>query len=272
MINVRLSGGLGNQLFQLAAALYLRKYTPIRLITKALSNYSTPRHPEILKLIDCNKLNLIPINKLTHVDNFFSKARIGRFMPIIGINDRNFKDFGKGSCRYAWLDGYFQDAWSTRDLESIYQIIQEALIIQNCDFERVADLAIHIRGGDFLNHNQLDIVDAEWYVSSIKRLNNLERINSALVLTDDFEYAKRSIEVFQRAFPQIDFKITRNHNLIEDFNLLRCARLKIIGNSTFALCACLLSPLTGKIVAPEWLGVGRPRYWLLPGEHKPSKS
>jgi hypothetical protein len=269
MITVRLAGGLGNQLFQLAAALYLKEDTPIRLLTNELLNYSKPRQPEILKLIDCNKLQLISINEPSLIDKFFSKARAGRFMPLIGVNDRNFKDLREGSCQYAWLDGYFQDTWSTKNIQIIAQQIQGALTTGNFEFESVADLAVHVRGGDFLNHPDLDIVSIDWYLSNIQIFSKSRVIKTAAVLTDDHVYAKKLIEIFKHSFPEINFKMIGTGSLIDDFNILRCARFKVIGNSTFALWACLLSPLTGRIMAPKWLAVRRPRYWLLPGEDEP---
>lgn len=269
MITVRLAGGLGNQLFQLAAALYLRGDTPIRLLTNGLLNYSTPRQPEILKLIDCNKLHLIPINEPSLIDKFVNKARAGQFMPLMGVNDRNFQYFGGGSRQYAWLDGYFQDSWSTKDLQIISRQILEALTIKNFEFDQVAGMAIHIRGGDFLKHRNLDIVGTDWYLSNIQKFIDGEMVKTVLILTDDNAHANKLSEIFQHAFPEIDFRVNIAGSLIDDFNILRCARFKIIGNSTFALWACLLSPDARKIIAPDRLAIDRSRNWLLSGEVNP---
>lgn len=60
MIYVRLAGGLGNQLFQLAAALRIRggnNSVPIVVLTDALTMYDIKRDPDIASLIEFSRLH-----------------------------------------------------------------------------------------------------------------------------------------------------------------------------------------------------------------------
>ena len=88
MINVRLAGGLGNQIFQLACALRHANYDieKIRLYVDDLSKYKMARKFELSKLFDlqpdfCNAYTSILL-----------KTRLARFQQLYPcfVNDKNF--------------------------------------------------------------------------------------------------------------------------------------------------------------------------------------
>ena len=88
---VRLSGGLGNQLFQLGAALYLsnlRGYSGIYLDVDYLGLYSVPRELELYKILNID--NVVKIRS-----NIVSRLRLPvHFSLNVGfwpfISDSNF--------------------------------------------------------------------------------------------------------------------------------------------------------------------------------------
>jgi len=57
MIIVRLAGGLGNQLFQVMAAMLLSQRTgqKVKLLTAGLSSYAKVQAPAVLSVVSSNK-------------------------------------------------------------------------------------------------------------------------------------------------------------------------------------------------------------------------
>lgn len=267
MMTVRLAGGLGNQLFQLAAALHLRaERVPIRLLTGALSRYAAVRQPDLLRLVDCQRLDAQADSGADAIGQLIVVARAGRLIPGLGVNERNFARQQAGARRAAWLDGYFQDAWTSASFGAVAGQITEALALPPLtDFAR-AELAIHVRGGDLLRDPQLVVVGADWYAERLAQMHREHAFKYAKVVTDDPAHATAVLHSLQAALPSVEFQLVNTGDPIADFNALRCARRRLVGNSTFALWATALDRDGAPTISPTNLGVGRPRGWALPWE------
>lgn len=267
MISVRLAGGLGNQIFQIAAAIHLRrKGIPILLITDALSHYDVVRQPDLLKIIDVAALDVRISHSNTALGQFQILSRAGRWLPFLGVNDCNVKGKRAGSIGSGWFDGYFQDFWSSASFAEISETLRSVLLIPRLSGARAVDFAIHIRGGDFLRDPNLAVVSMSWYADRIREAAYSEHIDRAHVITDDPVHANQMLKCLHDAVPNISFQVVCSKDTIDDFNLLRCARRRLIGNSTFALWASALDDLAAPTICPIMLGKGRPRQSRLPWE------
>lgn len=253
MIRLRLSGGLGNQLFQLAAAALLAKnqQTNVTVFANGTQKYKVVRDPDSLDLLARNEW-LVSDTK----HHFFSRwasveARVGRLIPFIGINDKNYwyAQNNKSQLKTMFLDGYFQRGWDLGTFDKAVGLlaVKPASAVAGLRTAH-SEAVIHIRGGDFLALPQYKVVDADYYLQSV--LKAKERgLNQFAVMTDDYEYAGSICEYIRKIVPTIAIRMMKpGVNTLEDFDTLRSASARIIGNSTFAWWAsalCLNS-------APTW--------------------
>jgi hypothetical protein len=94
------------------------------------------------------------------------------------------------------------------------------------------------------------------------------RINTAWVITDERAYAVSILKKLSKVYPEIQFDLapTQNSDWLQDFVLLRHARSRIIGNSSFSWWAAALDPARAITVTPSsWIN-GVPRDLFLPWE------
>ena len=100
MLYVRLAGGLGNQIFQLAAALRLResKSEKIILYTESLSKYSALRDFELANFFDLPSLGVF-VDDISSIRRFLIKNRIGR-LPVLGCSDDNYHNTNRENRTY----------------------------------------------------------------------------------------------------------------------------------------------------------------------------
>jgi hypothetical protein len=254
MIYVRLAGGLGNQLYQISAAAILAQKTKCQVIAfiNGLQNYSTIRNPDIQNIIEKNEWLNIENSRLTSIAYILSEnTRIGRFVPYIGVNDKNYWFQIKRIQHYKtfFMDGYFQKGWTQESFCNALDLIRPKPI-QKAARIRIDEneLAIHIRGGDFRKLSKYQVINEKYYIKAIKQAIKFGYTNFAII-TDDTEYAEYMRLNIQTNIPSIKIRlVNQGKNAIEDFDTLRCASARIISNSTFAWWATAL----GNTLSPTW--------------------
>ena len=119
MIFSRMVGGLGNQLFQTAACLKYRKRRE-KVIISFLGDIHLPKRANCLDSIFVrpNWLYFDNSPDLNLTTEYIAKTsaylRFGSYLPLIGINDRNFssEDYHSFTKKILFLDGYFNQKWN----------------------------------------------------------------------------------------------------------------------------------------------------------------
>ena len=121
---VRLSGGLGNQIFQFGVAQLISdmRCSSIKLDVSGLSNYSTPRSLSLHHLWD---LSAICKTDRPIASAYLNRVRAARLLSVQHknlsfVNDRNVQEAlvkFKNSKRY-FLDGYFIESIAQNHFES----------------------------------------------------------------------------------------------------------------------------------------------------------
>jgi hypothetical protein len=279
MICTRLAGGLGNQLFQFAAALALRgsQGSKVYLGTQGLSRYKVKRAFDMACLVELPSWCLTDAQPpaWAGIVNTLMAARVGRLLPYGGVSDRNFRQVlattGKrGHNSTLWLDGYFQQGWEWPAFEATLAAIISML---RTDLPALAppatDCVIHVRGADFLASAVHRVVDANYYIRAVEALQaRSPGVKTAWVITDDHDHAAPMLAQLSRAHPAIEFEFSPRNpsSWMQDFMLMRQARSRIIGNSTFSWWAAALDPGHAVTVTPsQWMS-GVPRDLFLPWE------
>lgn len=271
MIHTRLSGGLGNQLFQYCASLAIKNKTfkHINLYTNSLSDYGAKRKLQINYLIDLPKYVSVPneYSTRTFLQSNLLRIRFAKFLPFCSITDKNFSKIlekinaNKIISQTNFLDGYFQYSWSENEFFNSLSIVREQLK-ENLKNIPSLPFVIHIRGKDLKAYKYSKFLDHNYYLKAlafaIKKNSNL---NSAKVITDDKLYAKKIIGILSKEFPHIQIEIYDKNKLkinyqewLADFYLIMNSNFRIIGNSTFAWWATCLDKKESFTISPNiWL-------------------
>ena len=251
MLCVRLAGGLGNQIFQLAAALRLRERNSerIALYTEGLSNYSVSRDFELAKFFDLPRLGVL-VDDFSEMQRFLIKNRIGRW-PILGCSDNNYHKYliSLEQRRDVFLDGYFQTVWNQ---EAFDDICQELSLALKPDAKRLrGSLIIHVRGGDFRSIPNLNICSFDWYAKAVNfALSKNPEISCVSVTSEDQFYAKELV-IFLSSKCDKEILLRPNGSSLADFQYLMSQENMVIGNSTFSFWASALNNNSKICIAPS---------------------
>ena len=245
MIIVRLAGGLGNQIFQLGAALLLAKKYDIKKIIindSSLNNYDIKRENELLNFFDFSKLNIEIKFKNTLIVNL----RIPRLIPLklpnyLFVSDRNFQNiFYKANRYFMILDGYFQKCLTQKNFNEEVEILKK-IFIKN-KLEKIDGCVIHIRGSDFVKLGWNNITSKEYYIKAIELMKKEYHQNKFYIVTDDKNYSKIILNDLN-----INYKFIGG-SIYEDFYLIGNFKYRILSSSTFALWASALGNNENSIV------------------------
>lgn len=271
MIFLRLAGGLGNQLFQIAASSLLHLHTKanVIIVIDGLRKYRVPRDPDSLNIIgskewfSCGKSNQSYCRKI-----FVEKIRVGRWFPLIGVSDRNYwKHFSQRRRKTLFMDGYFQDGWTLPQFNTALGMIKNEMATRN----PIADLGsnevvIHVRGGDFLTAPKFQVVDEKYYNIAVKGAS-IRGFRSFGIISDDGNYSKYIANKVSKYQPHVKVRcIEGDRSVFEDFEILRSARARIIGNSTFSWWAGAFGDRESITWSPTKYTLDRPRDLFLENE------
>ena len=272
MIYLRLAGGLGNQLYQLAAASLLSqsRQTPVTVFTDALQRYESPREPDSIKLLMDNRWLQVFSSSESCLHRWLSvSARAGRVVPGLGVNDKTFWHSVKPANAHLplYADGYFQHGWTYDTFARATSAMQIRPIASRAANRLMAnEIAVHIRGGDFLKIPRFQVVHAPFYINAVRQSMVLGFTRFA-VITDDPTYAAKLFDAIQRQCPDASLRILeRGANALDDFDTLRSASGRIIGNSTFAWWAAVFGDPATPTWSPTMFTTDAPRGFFLPHE------
>jgi len=266
MIYLRLSGGLGNQIFQLGASMLLAKSsgaTRLVIDDSFLNNYQAKRSNDLCKFFDFKKAGIkVEFSKFP-----LAKYRLPKILPLRFsfwpfVSDRNFQPALQSTTdRTRYLDGYFQSCLSQKNFDDIRTILISISILDK-NLLDPSICVIHIRGGDFLKLGWDSIAPSSYYHSAMHLMLTNHNIQHFKVITDDLNYAKTIMSCHD-----VSYEIFSN-DITSDFNVIASAQRRILSSSTFALWASALNELRDSIViCPRYFMPSLIRSFDLPGEY-----
>jgi hypothetical protein len=253
MIVLRLKGGLGNQLFQLVAAHYLAQTLHRRVFIdkSCLSRYSQGRTFDAAKLIDCNDSSFFcgrPFQE--RFLGLISGLRPSRLFPFLGLSDKDLRLFPdscalkfKQSLPLLFIDSYMLSGWSKSLFREALRQVPWLQREHDTSLLAVAfkEVAIHVRGGDFLRLPAHNICSYNYYCKCVN-LAILSGYSSFVIVTDDTSHGASFLHMFKRDFPHAEFRQRESSgDSLNDFFFLKNSFALIAGNSTFAFWANALS-------------------------------
>jgi hypothetical protein len=294
-VYVYLTGGLGNQLFQLAAARSLKPEI-IYLITSVgkprlnsknkAEIFGLPLDSDVVEfelkhngwfiskvfgyLLRCSiEPRLIEKILLRRVMRLFGQLiislEIGRKVSLTFSDNVGFKTLesrGKNQI----LIGYFQSYRYLEKLPLDSLVFTREMQSNNEKKERkIKRLVIHYRIGDYKYDDAFGVLDPLYYTENLDFLLDSYEIGEIWIFSDDIEVAKKLLKLPISLNP---FWVEpESHDTLSTLDLMKSGDAFIIGNSTFSWWAASLAYSTPKIViapSPWFAGMNEPKDLISP--------
>lgn len=255
---VRISDGLGNQLFQYAFAYSVYKRTGEELILDPMF-ISPIRSYQLDKFhIDFSKRYVG--EKLDYILGFGpKKARRFRLqyrerkMKKDGyelVKERKELEFDEPiySERPAYYIGFWQ---SYKYFDEFYEDIKRQIVLKDKlgdkaqgysnQIKENISVSLHIRRTDYNRDVNNVCLNDTFYAQALKRMQEELGEFKLFIFTDDKEFVKQNFQLY-------DYIIVEGTSDLEDFTLMQQCKHHIIANSTFSWWAAYLAENKGGIV------------------------
>jgi len=278
-------GGLGNQLFQYAAARSLAMFLDdsFQMDLQVFTNTQNDPFKQKYSLKHFNiKENIAPPSKIPifhHVLKlrYFNKIRYRYFSNSINLwlsklldiphllSDPNYvfnDNFFKRS-KDIYLDGYWQSPKYFKNIRAL--LLKEITLKEKMSkrneslLEEIRDkesVSIHLMRNYYINLPKKILksiktypLPLHYYTNSIAFINKRTNHAHFYIFSDNIEWAKENLKVDENVI-FVDHNRTRSH---VDFFLMSQCKHNIIANSTFSWWAAWINPYGDKlIIAPQW--------------------
>ena len=262
-IVTKISGGIGNQLFQTAFGMSLSKKfkVPLEIDTSSFINYSYHHDPEIQKL----ELGLEIYNKheLKNESGIFvlKEGLISGIDQITGFPDE---------CEVLIIDGYWQSEsfFYKEIIDEIYKKLRDKYdghnfekIISNTSFSD--GIAIHIRRRDYAH---MGVASEEYYLAASQFIREKYGSHEIAIFSDEPNYSMH----FLQSNGIQNLKRIATGDDWQDLYLMSKFKNIIIGNSTYSWWGAYFDDIAQQklIICPDpWVLVDPnvkpcPSHWL----------
>jgi hypothetical protein len=264
MVIVKLTGGLGNQMFQYACGRYLNeiKKAELELDLKSLQDKS-PRPDFTFRDYQLNVFNIIEkfasekdVQSFIKPSSFFKKNIFKirqKIKPAIIITESNYslKDLKKVSDIY--LEGYFQNEKYFKEIQNILikefslksRLNESYIEIQN-QIISCNSVSVHVRRGDYVSNavtnNYHGICDLDYYEKAISAIAAKISAPHFFIFSDDIGWARENLK------SQWSLTFVSGGKNFEDLSLMSQCKHNIIANSSFSWWGGWLNRYSEKIV------------------------
>ena len=257
-ISLALRGGLGNQLFGVATALYLKQALNINIRVSTLnidkghsvrgSNVRRMAFPKGIFLTRCEimqsrvkrKINFR--NRLLVVIEEDAAVNFNEKNEKLIISIKSLREPGE-----ILITGFFQDFAYANSISNFHKYInlEDPTVNLPKNF-----IAVHIRLSDYQNHiSTLGILATKYYNDAIKLA--LEKFDlPVLIFSDDIEAARKMLDLN----PEENIKFMTAASMkdpLTTFKVLARANVMILSNSTFSYWAAYLNKNAQIIIYPN---------------------
>ena len=266
MVVVILTGGLGNQMFQLASGYKLVCTTGEKMVVDTFSYvFERGRKPLVRDICNIENISYAkPCFVIVDywVRRFFgtivSKIRGGffdssnlSFQRLQLITDSSEVPFVRNPQTLCILSGYFQspkyfasDVWTL--FKPQYEQDVEVKKLQ-WEMSRQKSVSIHVRRGDYVNLGLS--LDTGYYIKAVDwMINRIGKDAKFYLFSDDIEWCQNNLTSFRYIPVRIDSK----HKDTDELLLMQSCKHNIIANSTYSWWGGYLNRNPNKIViAPK---------------------
>ena len=262
MITSRLKGGLGNQMFQIAAGYaHAKNIDDEFIIDYNITHHGGQGHPH-LKYKD-NLFKNIPTGSYKDREFVMYNEPAFRYVPI----EQNDKD--------VMIDGYFQSELYFKDYrddilnlftfpDDITSQVDEKLQKIKDAFKCEELVCVHVRRGEYLKLPHIHPAQSAAYYKINMNKFNKEK-TGFVVISDDMEWCEATLNADNVAFCNTGYDYStepRTEKLLELIDLYLSSKSdhNIIPNSSFVWWCAWLNQNDNKVYAPAtWFGPEGPQ-------------
>jgi hypothetical protein len=257
-IKVRLTGGLGNQMFQFAAGYVAAKKCEVNLSL----DLSWFNRRQLHNGFELEKVFNI-YSKVNFLNNTLSFKSIN-FKEILNKFDRTFQTYNEPHFHYtpkilnipkrSFLKGYWQSELYFKDFTAdirkvfnFYNPMDKKNYLVADQINQNNSISIHVRRGDYLlktniNHN-VDL--KEYYLTAIEKTSILFDNPKYFIFTDDPLWVAKNFTL-NYSFTVVD--INCGIDSFYDMHLMSLCKCNIIANSSFSWWGAWLNNKKDKVV------------------------
>lgn len=263
-LRIQLEGGIGNQLFQLAAVLHYANLHEMNYSLLRAEKYDSKFY-HLNGLENLKGLHLIP-------RNLFLRGRVGSWIWRIDRHLlKKFVKYRKARRIFVFTETdiprYLPN--KTREIRGYFHTptfpLEHSTFIRKTlrksegtefksylnDFDGENKISVHMRRGDYLKlGSKYGELGKEYYLPAIKKITDFLNRSELLIFSDDIAYAKKF-------FSAVEFK---NFNIayapatlkpFENITLMSYCTGHIISNSTFSWWGAVLAENSKMVIAPS---------------------
>jgi hypothetical protein len=280
MLLIKLQGGLGNQMFQYAAAKGVSKtnqHIHLDHLFLEKNNIDTGHFTardyqlQIFKNLKANKATPHQLNLFKSLSLYYKFLRLLFKTTVIKQTGNEYISLAEpAKSTNLYLDGYFQ---SEKYFKHKRQQLMEEFEFPSLDtgneqlknkiINAPNSVSIHIRRGDYLKspiiYDIHGVVPLNYYYKALNILESSHPNLSLFIFSDDSNWAQANLNV-----PDVDtYFVTGNQlrNSWKDMALMRCCKHHIIANSSFSWWGAWLSQNNGDVFAPSnWFNAANVRF------------
>ena len=268
MVIVKLVGGLGNQLFQYAAArrLSLLHQTVLKLDVSPFEHYKL--HAYSLKPFCIQEVFATP-EEIAEVKGTSKKGlakitfRLGRKLkpyyrqPIFSESDlRPFDQNIMKTPKHMYLDGYWQSEKYFVDIQDIIRREFTVKYEQDCQSREIANsitstqsVSIHVRRGDYVSNSETrrvhGVCNLDYYKQCVSLITGKITSPHFFVFSDDPGWVVENLRLDYPTSFVTHNDATKNY---EDLRLMSMCKHNIIANSSFSWWGAWLNANPNKMV------------------------
>ncbi len=284
-----LNGGLGNQIFQYLASLYIQEklnidhveYTTSDYIQQGYRELDLPRLASIkmsLQGYDSRSVSLRLKRKLSrvHSSTFARHGWLPQWLTPARayLNEAQFADeysnsleklilFLKSYCSKVeafCIEGYWQNpSLYLGCLHRWYSLFQLSASYLPNEWKDISYLSIHVRRGDYLDPSGYEFFFAKFhpvqYLQHALQLVPTElKMLPVVVVTDDRNWAEYYMSLL---LENKRYFVYSSEDPLVDWSLLTNSSFSIICNSTFSFTAAMLNQRSSsqrcRVIMPQWI-------------------
>lgn len=258
-LRIYLSGGLGNQIFQLYAGLKIAQVgnqIPIVNITSAAKSHSKFNITSFempFTVVNNHLLRKLRSN-IPQVSTFQNWSRIHSRRHLVDSGFMTNLLLCKNQ-RFTGISGYFQDLrYFNNQIDFKLTLAKKSA--SYLQFREMLSqwhyLSVHVRRGDFLGQSgSHGCLSKEWYFAAIQEILGRDKtINQIVYFSDDENWVEEEIKGnFDPGVPQITIGSKFLDDPAESWSLMRDSRHILCSNSTFSITAAICS--TAEVTLPS---------------------
>lgn len=268
---VKIIGGLGNQMFQYALYLSLKKRYPdeaIKIDTTMFGTYKLHNGFELKQIFDIDAELASPheISKLSFYIRYYKIQRIVRkLFPYRRTECIEKRDFDYIPEVWTKCDLYYEGYWQNvkyfieaqTEVRSAFKFRKELSSQNKHLMEEIQNtelpVSIHIRRGDYLHHKLFGgICDISYYKKAIEYVLENNDSPKFYLFSNDIEWCRENILPLVRKYPLLFVNWNLGAESYIDMQLMSNCKINIIANSSFSWWAAYLNEHLNKIIiAPK---------------------